>query len=417
MIRAVRLSVARTVIGCLALLPAIADAQTFDTVIQNGRSDNRVDVVFIGDGYTAGQIETDYVNHVHQGISYLFGGNQDPFPRYRNFFNIHRVNVISNESGADQPPLGIFRDTALDASYWWDGQTERLLSLNRTKAGIAALTALAGTDIDFDLPIAIVNDTKYGGAGGFWSVYAGGNVHGPEIAVHEIGHSFASLADEYESGEGSYSGAEPTEANVTAALPTASSAGKWDRWVGYVDPDHPQLGPVAYYEGGFYHEEGIYRPTLDSKMRSLYDPFNAVSRERIIASIYAEVSPLDGYLDNSVALLDPGSVWVDTVDPDVINVSWLLNGVLLAQQGELVDLAALQLDPGDYQLEAHAYDGILDHSFTGESLDWWRLPDTSPLRQQVSWSFRISAVPEPSGVLWLMLTAAGWQLRRRRAIG
>ena len=172
---------------------------------------------------------------------------------------------------------------------------------------------------------------------------------------------------------------------------------------------------MGYFEGGFYHEEGIYRPTFDSKMRSLNEPFNAISRESIIAKIYEEVTPLDGFLDNSVALLDPENVWVDAVDPDVINVSWLLDGVLLAQEGELVDLASLQLAPGDYQLEARAYDGILNDAFTGQSLDWWRLPDTSALRQSVIWNVSVSIVPEPSGLLLLPLASVISSLRRRRA--
>jgi len=408
-----RLSIARAFISCLFLLPASANAQTFETMIDNGPTDNRIDMVFVGDGYKADEIETTYVDHVNAGIDYFFGGIQDPFPRYQNFFNVHRVNVISNESGADQPPSGIFRDTALDASYWWDGITERLLSVNQGKATIAAGTALAGGGIGLEMRIAVVNDSKYGGAGGYWATYAGGNFSATEVALHEIGHSFASLADEYESGEGVYTGPEPSEPNVTATPATPTSPGKWDRWDDYVDPDHPQIGPVGYYEGGYYHEEGIYRPTIDSKMRSLYDPFNAISREAIIAEIYGIVTPLDGFLDNSTALLDPSSVWVETIDPDVINVSWLLDGVLLAQAGELIDLAALDLDPGDYELEAHAYDGILDYSFTGERLDWWRLSDTSPLRQSVSWNFSISVVPEPGGLTLLTLLAAAWPLRRQ----
>ena len=408
-----RFAAASCLATLLATLSSVAQGQTLTTMIHTGASSNRVDVVFLGDGYTASQIDTDYVDHVNDGMDYFFNGFQNPYPRYKNFFNVHRINLISNDSGADKPPLGIFRDTALDASYWWDGTTERLLSVNSFKASVAAVQAIAGTEIDLDIRVVVVNDTKYGGEGGFWSVYAGGNFNATEIAVHEIGHSFASLADEYESGLGTYTGPEPPEANVTKTPGTPTFPGKWDRWVGYIDPDHPQIGPVGYYEGGRYYETGIYRPTIDSKMRSLNDPFNAISRESIISQIYARVSPLDAFLDNVGTLIDPTSIWVDTVDPAVIEVSWFLDGVLLEQEGELIDLTSLPLAPGDYQLEAVAYDGILNHSFSGSSLDWWRLPDSSALRQSVNWNFRRSVIPEPSGIFLLTTIAAGFPLRRK----
>ncbi|MCC7334461.1 MAG: hypothetical protein IT422_05175 [Pirellulaceae bacterium] len=379
----------------------------FITLVDNGRSSNRVDLVFVGDGYTAGEISTTYAAHVSSMVSYLFGTASNPLSRYASFFNVHRVNVISNQSGADVPQSGILRDTALDATYRYDGVTDRLLYFNADKANSAVNTALAGTGVDIDMRVGVVNESVYGGGGGQWAVYAGANIQdSKEIAVHELGHSYAGLADEYFS-PGSYAGPEPVEANVT----TSPATGKWDRWVGYDDPDS-DIGEIGYYEGGKYVSNGIYRPSDNSLMRSLNRPFDAVGREALISTIYSEVNPLDAWLAESSKLDQSSSAWVDVVDPSVIDVDWFLDGNLLSATGENLNIGQLGLSPGDYTLTATAYDNLLDHSFTGDSLDWWRL-NSAPLTRSISWSVTISAVPEPSALGWLLICSLVQLFRRQ----
>ena len=105
-----------------------------------------MNIVFLGDGYTSSQINTDYPAHIVTMTNYMFNPPSallsEPYPTYKNYFNVHRVNVISNESGADVPPSGISRDTALDASYYYDGSTERLLYINDGKANTRAERAV-----------------------------------------------------------------------------------------------------------------------------------------------------------------------------------------------------------------------------------------------------------------------------------
>jgi hypothetical protein len=395
----------------VVLLVASATGQSFNTMINNGAPSNRVDMIFVGDGYTASQINTTYVSHIQNTLDHFFGtALGSPLGRYHRFFNVHRVNVLSNQSGADQPPLNVFVDTALDASYWWGG-TERCLYFDTNKANQAVAAALAGSGIDTNdgMLLGTVNDSKYGGCGGQWGVYAGANAAANEIALHEIGHSFANLADEYFS-PGTYSGAEPSAWNLTKSPVT----GKWNRWVGYNDPN-TSVGPIGYYEGGGYYAQGLYRPSDNSKMRSLNRPFDAISREKFINDIYDEVNPLDSWLTNSSLLTDPASVWVNTVDPDVISVEWFLDGQSLDLFGETLDVAALNLAAGTYLLEARSWDSILDHSFSGDSLDWWRLAE-APLRQNVSWNLLVT-VPEPAGlagamVAWLCLCCRRRSLHR-----
>jgi IgA Peptidase M64 len=239
-------------------------APALRTIQNSGASANRVDMVFLGDGYTAGEISTTYNNHVNAYVNYIFGGTAltDPFSRYRNFFNIHVVDVVSNESGADDPSAGIVRDTALGASYRWDGVTQRLLYVTNSLADAQMSSALAGTGIVDEMRYVTVNSSQYGGGGGKYAVYAGGNSSALEVALHEVGHSFAGLADEYGGTTSPYAGAEPTEINVSKN----SSGAKWAEWLGYVDPT---LGTVGAYNGGRYYDSGIYRPTDNSKMRSV----------------------------------------------------------------------------------------------------------------------------------------------------
>ena len=111
------------------------------TLVDNGPSSNRVDIVFLGDGYTAADIAAGtYRNHVESMVTHLFADNQDPYPRYRNFFNVHMVEVVSPQSGIDNPALGISRNTALDATYGC-GNIQRLICISSAKANQAAFGA------------------------------------------------------------------------------------------------------------------------------------------------------------------------------------------------------------------------------------------------------------------------------------
>lgn len=382
-------------------------AQTLTTVLDNGASSNRVDMVFVGDGYQANEIETTYASDVTATTNFFLNSGVNPLPRYKNFFNVHRVNVISNESGADDPNGGTFVDTALDATYNTGG-TDRCLYFNTSKANAAVNSALSGTGIDVDMRLGAVNSAKYGGCGGQWAVWSASNSSALNVAVHEVGHSFAGLADEYFYDGDTYTGSEPNQVNVTAN----PNSGKWDRWLGYDDPDS-NIGVIDYYEGGRYNDFGIWRPSENSMMRALGRPFDAISRERFIEEIYEEVTPLDDFLAAGT-YVSGETLWVETVDASVINVDWRVDGVSVGLLGESVDIDSLGLAAGVYTVEAFAYDAILDHSNSGNSLDWWRLADTSLLEQSASWTIDVSAVPEPSSLVGLSLLAIGISTRRRR---
>jgi hypothetical protein len=107
-------------------LPQIASAESVETIINIGSPANRVDIVILGDGYTAADMPK-YKTDVQNAMTQFF--NNEPFGEYRNFFNVHRVDVISSQSGADHPERALFVNTALDATYNC-AQIQRLICVN-----------------------------------------------------------------------------------------------------------------------------------------------------------------------------------------------------------------------------------------------------------------------------------------------
>ena len=259
------------------------ESAPFTTILDNGPSSNRIDIVLVGDGYTATQLGT-YATHASSAASAFF--NQAPLSIYKPLFNVHRVDVVSNQSGVDNDPSpGIQRDTALDMGFWCAG-IERLLCVDPFKA-----QSFAASAPDVDQVLAIANSTKYGGAGypgDDLGTFSGGNGSALEVALHEFGHAFADLADEYDYADGAtYTGPEPFEADVSimTAAQMAAAQAKWHRWL--------NLPEVDAFEGAMYHQFGIYRPTVNSKMRSLGRPWDAVNTEQLIINMYRTVRPID----------------------------------------------------------------------------------------------------------------------------
>lgn len=360
------------------------NAQTLTTIQSTGSPSNRVDIILIGDGYRDVEAQL-FAQDAEMMRDYFFMAGITPLPRYEKFFNFHRIFVESNESGADDPNMNIFVDTALNASYNIGG-IDRCLYFNTGLANSAMNAALAGTGIDPDIRLGAVNSDKYGGCGGLWGVYAASNMSALDIAIHEMGHSFADLADEYFS-PGTWTGGEVGEVNATSN----PQFGKWDRWIGYDDPNS-NIGVIGYYEGCRYFQNGLFRPSQNSEMRSLFRPFDAISREQLIQRIYDEVDPLDSWSSTQTTYGNGDTLFVEPVDTDVIVVEWSVDGVSQGLLGSSVAIESLDLAAGTHQVTARGYDEILDHAFTGDSLDLWRKADTSDLEQSVTWLVEIADV-------------------------
>lgn len=315
--------------------------------LARGVSD-KIDIVFVGDGYTAseqGLFQSD-VDAIEGGM-FVY----EPFITYRPFFRIHRVEVISPESGVDNDPTqGISRNTALDMAFWCGG-TERALCVNVSKALNAAGN---GVTTDVDQVVAIANTTKYGGVGypsSNLATSSGRNGSATQIVIHELGHSLGNLADEYSyGGPVNYAGGEPGTANISIynATQMAAQSRKWYRWLGVSRSGFD--GPVNTSEGAHYSQTGIYRPSSNSMMRSLARPFNLPGAEALIAEFYREVPPIENATPADAIITGADIVFVQPVQPNghSLDIFWELDGQpLVSATGQThLDLAALGLDDG-----------------------------------------------------------------------
>ena len=312
-------------------LPARANLEvTF--IRNNGPSSNRVDLLILGDGYTAADIASGkYANDVENFVNGVFA--QEPYSEYRNYYNVIRVDVESAESGADHPERTpqVFKNTAFDSTYNCSG-IQRLICANNSKVNAAITNAGIAAD-QRDAVLVLVNDTEYGGSGGSIAV-ASINAAVVELVLHEVGHSFGLLADEYGGPPPpSCVLSEPSNANATRQ--TNPALVKWNAWV---DPGVPLPTPGAtngvpgYYEGAVYCDTGAYRPTFNSKMRSLNQGFHQINTEQHIKRIYNFVSPIDGsFPGGSIVNTGPSQFFsVDTPAPFThsLDVVWRLDGVV-----------------------------------------------------------------------------------------
>jgi hypothetical protein len=182
---------------------------------------------------------------------------------------------------------------------------------------------------------------------------AGDNAGAVEIALHEFGHSFADLADEYDTGgPTTYTGPEPAAPNVSIhdAANMSSLETKWHLWLDEANVDT--------FEGAMYSKNGIYRPTDDSKMRSLDRPFEQVNTEQFVLSAYETVRPIDSATPPGTYPPDT-EFFVDPVDPTTHNldVQWFLDGVPIpGANGTSFDTSTLGLLFGTYSLSAKVVD-------------------------------------------------------------
>ncbi|MEE1772343.1 M64 family metallopeptidase [Streptomyces sp. JV185] len=306
--------------GAAARLSA-AEAAVDGTVGEQavtGSSDDRLDVVIIGDGYTSDQ-QDDF--HADATAKWADITALEPYKSYQGLFNVWTVDAVSNESGiSGDPGAGTVRDTAL-GSYFWCSDIERLICADIDKVAAYAAKAPAA-----DLVVVIANSTKYGGAG-----YSGLQAEGypfngvstlssdhPSsslIAAHEIGHSVGLLDDEYTYAEyGTWTGGEPGGINSTTYTPAqlTEKRAKWYRWLGLADPAG---GTVGTYEGSAYYPLGLYRPTASSIMRELSNTeFNLPGREAMIAGFYRAGNALSSTVDTGTAVGPGRRITVDLAD-------------------------------------------------------------------------------------------------------
>ncbi|MDD4659916.1 MAG: M64 family metallopeptidase [Massilibacteroides sp.] len=239
---------------------------------KKGDSAEKADLVFVAEGYTAAEQEK-FEADAHRFAESLF--TIPPFDQCKENFNVWGVCLVSEESGTDSSGKGVYKNTALNSGYYTFG-VDRYL----TTPDIRSIRN-AVWNVPCDAIFVLVNAKTYGG-GGMYNFYAIGtadNERTLHVFVHEFGHSFAGLADEYFSSEVAYNDFynlkyEPWEPNITTLVDFDK------KWKDLLPTNTPIPTPLsnAYknktgvFEGGGYISKGIYRPADHCMMRD-YAPF------------------------------------------------------------------------------------------------------------------------------------------------
>lgn len=386
-------------LACMLGLPGMLQAQTATlfAVEENGPRSERINIVFLSEGYTTTDMP-NFAGHVTNAVNFLF--SKEPWQQYRSYCNVYRIEIASNQSGCDygntSGSTGT-RDTYFNAGYFGAGaapSVERLLALG--SGGTGKVLSLVNEHVpESDMPVVLVNDTKYGGAG--YSNLSVASIHASSAAIveHEVGHSFASLTDEYESA---YPGFTPTESYANATAQTSRGSIKWNHWIDettavptpatapYTTP--PGDGLVGLFQGAIYQTTGWYRPHYNSLMRNLGRPCGQVNREQFVLQIYNRVSPLDGFAPGSTtAMVTSPSPLSFEITPKVpssgvaLNVTWKVDGVV--QAGEVTpqfDILSDFVGNGPHTVTATVQDPT---SFV-------RLDTNNLLSESVTWNLTLS---------------------------
>ena len=303
------------------------------TIQKTGDPATKVDFLILGDGYTAAEAQK-FEADVRRLTEVLFATS--PFKEHRKDFNVWALCPPAVESGISRPSTGIHHDSPLGATYDAFGSERYVLTFDNRAVRKAAAFA------PYEFIEILANNRTYGGGGIFnlYSTVAVDNAFANYVFVHEFGHHFAGLADEYYTSSVAYAPAtdkvEPWEPNVTALLdvstlkwrtlvsdfasvtpiPTRWNKEAFENYSREIQKRRAQLrkdkrpeqemealfreelehekvmfaaekhaGQVGAFEGAMYEARGYYRPEIDCIMFSRTDHFCAVCRraiERII---------------------------------------------------------------------------------------------------------------------------------------
>ena len=247
-------------------------------LLKSGPVEECIDVVIVAEGYT--DVEADkFYEDAKTAMEALL--EHEPFNKYKDRFNYVAVALPSEDSGVSVPGEGLWKKTALGAhfnTFYMDRYltTLRLRQLHDRLGGIP-----------YEHIIILANTDTYGGGGIFnsYTLTTAGHPAFKPVVVHEFGHSFGGLADEYyyddQFVEYYYPDCEPWEQNITTLYDFKS---KWDDMLPKVVgiPTEPVSGNIwkqfhegvsmdsliGVYEGAGYQSKGVYRPFPDCRMKT-----------------------------------------------------------------------------------------------------------------------------------------------------
>lgn len=306
------------------LLSQFCYSQVFETtaIIENGPRDKRINMVVLGDGFTASQ-QTDFITKATTLVNYVF--SKAPYAQYKNYFNVYAVKVISAESGIKHPgtatdvtePVFAVSNPNNFLGTTFDVGVHRCVYSNTTNK---VTGVLASNVPDFDIAFVLGNSPEYGGCGGTYA-FLSNHPSAPEILVHELGHSFGKLADEYWfSGTGE-------SPNKTKDNNTATN--RWKNWVG-----SNSVGIFPYEESPTW-----FRPHQNCEMRYLNRQFCSVCSQQLIERVHSIQDPIDSFTPSNAAAINLSAPITFKVNeilpiPNTLQNTWSLNGTLLPETSD-----------------------------------------------------------------------------------
>lgn len=317
-------------LSALISTPAMAVGSLIK-LAENGPRSNRVNVVIVGDGYTA----ADSAKFVTDLGKFKAAVLSDPtLNRYASYHNFYGVYVVSNQSGADADNIKTdancsdgtvksVKDTYFNSSYC-TSNIQRLLVSNSTLAQSVAKSHVPEAQV-----IAVlVNSSLYGGSGGSIAV---ANSGAPEIIAHEIGHSYVSLKDEYD-----YTAGYTPSEGINATAITDRNTIRWKNWIlgstPMPTPENTTYGSVVgAFEGANYRATGWYRPMLNCRMKSNGVNLCSVCAEAWTLRIHKDVRLFDSWTANTSTINwgSNSSVQVTPLHPytgNALSIEWWLDG-------------------------------------------------------------------------------------------
>jgi hypothetical protein len=251
----------------------------------SGDPAGKVDVVILPDGYTEEEMDR-FVADCRQFEKNFF--TYSPYKESRMKFNLRAVLAPSPGSGTDIPAEDVWVPTILNTSYYTFDSERYLMTYDYKRVRDLAANA------PYDQIYILVNSDKYGGGAiyNFYNVAVNGNMKSAKILIHEFGHGFAGLGDEYGPdetyGEFYNTKVEPWEPNLTTLVHFER---KWKDMVADTVPvPTPDIEKyyhvVGVFEGGGYMNKGMYRPMHDCLMNTFNgDVFCPVCRRAILRMI------------------------------------------------------------------------------------------------------------------------------------
>ena len=358
---------------CLALMPLGSRAQTLSTLFTNGPASNRVNIVLLSEGYTAGQLGQFLIDASMVASNLI---SVPPYSEYNGYFNAYAISVTSPKSGSNHTTTGNTNDTYFHSTYNSFGLAQLLTippndhDANPADGQNKVLNLLSNYFPRHQIVILVVNDTTPGGSGltpgttnPLVITSLDPSLAGQDTVAHESGHAFGGLADEYASG--APSGYVYQEwPNVTAQ--TNRALIKWNAWILPTTPIPTSpfdQDDVGLFEGAQYQATGWYRPMATCKMNDPTYDFCPVCSEQLVKRIYSVVDPIDSFLPAATNLsIGSGQALSFSVTPlqpatHDLAVQWLTNGVVVDGETNIgFQLFSTNLGVGSNRVAAVVYD-------------------------------------------------------------